>query len=197
MGRPTGASTARSSSRASAGAPYHVAMPPSDGIRDAVRNASAYLVEHPGEARYRDSHARARLGAGLRVSVDGPGGEHVETDMPKGIGGTATAPSPGWYFRAATASCVAALIGIRAAALDIDLAPDEVEVVVDSESDDRGILGVDDAIAAGALSVRIVVTIRSPAADRATLEALARWAVDHCPVSDTVRRSVPVEVEIA
>lgn len=173
-------------------------MPSSDTIRDAVQRASAYLAEHPDEARYRDAHARARLLGGLRVTVDGPGGEHVETDMPKGIGGTATKPSPGWYFRAAAASCVAALIGIRAAALGIDLPRDGVDVVVDSESDDRGILGLDPAIVAGVLSLKIGVTIRAEGGtDRATLEALVRWAVDHCPVADTARRAVPVELEIA
>ena len=169
-------------------------MPPSNPIGDAVRAASTYLTEHPDEAKYRDSHARARLVAGLRTTVDGAGGEHVETDMPKGIGGTATMPSPGWYFRAATAACVASLIGIRAAALGIGLEKGSVEVIVDSESDDRGILGLDDAVPAGALSIKIVVGLRSRTADRATLEALVHWAVDHCPVSDTVRRSVPVEV---
>jgi uncharacterized OsmC-like protein len=172
-------------------------MAPSDPIRDAVRAASAYLTEHPAEARYRDSHARAQLVMGLRVTVDGLGGEHVDTDMPKGIGGTATLPSPGWYFRAATAACVASLIGIRAAALDIPLEQGSVEVIVDSESDDRGILGLDDAVPAGALSMKIVVGLRSRTADRAALEALVGWAVDHCPVSDSVRRSVPVEVVVA
>jgi uncharacterized OsmC-like protein len=167
---------------------------PDTTVRDAVRSASAYLTEHPDEARYRDSHARARLGAGLHVEVDGPGGEHVSTDMPKGIGGAASTPSPGWLFRAATASCVASLIGIRAAGLELSLG--DVEVVVDSESDDRGILGLDDAIAAGALSVRIAVTIDAPGVDRATIEAVARWAVDHCPVADTVRRAVPLDVTI-
>ena len=71
------------------------AMPTSDPIGDAVRGASAYLTEHPDEARYRDSHARARLVTGLRVTVDGLGGEHVDTEMPKDIGRTAAMPSPG------------------------------------------------------------------------------------------------------
>ena len=172
-------------------------MPPADPISDAVRNASAYLTAHPEEARYRDSHARARLVQGLHVTVDGLTGEHVETDMPKGIGGTATAPSPGWYFRAAAGACVASLIGIRAAALGISLEPGSVEVMVDSESDDRGILGLDEDVVAGPLSMKIVVGLRSRTADRATLEALVRWAVDHCPVSDAVRRAVPLEVVVA
>ena len=165
-----------------------------DPIRDAVRAASAYLIEHPDEARYRDGHARARLGSDLAVDVDGPGGERLRTDMPRGIGGTAQAPSPGWHFRAATASCVAALIGIRAAALEIELGT--VTVVVDSESDDRGILGLDDDIPAGPLSVRVAVTITAPGQDRTQLDALVAWAVDHCPVTDGVRRAIALEVVV-
>ena len=166
----------------------------SPSIKDAVGAASAYLNEHPDEARYRDSHARARLGDNLTVDVDGPGGEQLRTDMPKGIGGLAQAPSPGWYFRAATASCVASLIGIRAASLGIDLGT--VEVVVDSESDDRGILGLDPATPAGPLSMRVAVTIAAPGVDRAQLEAVVAWAVEHCPVTDAVERAIPLEVVI-
>lgn len=165
-------------------------------IARSVENASAYLAAHPSEARYRDALARARLSAGLRVEVQGPGGERLTTDMPRGIGGGATMPSPGWYFRAAAAACVASLIGIRAAMTGTYLAPDSIEVTVDSESDDRGILGLDDAIPAGALSMRVVVSMSGGAPGREQLEALARWAVDHCPVTDTAARPVPIEVRL-
>jgi uncharacterized OsmC-like protein len=166
-------------------------------ISDAVAGASAYLEDHPDEARYRDSHARARLSDGLRVEVDGPGGEQLVTDMPRSIGGGATAPSPGWYLRAAAASCVASLIGIRAAMTGLDLPADTVTVTVDSESDDRGILGLDDAIPAGALSMRVSVSITEVSIDRAAFEAVVRWAVDHCPVTETAARAVPLEIEVA
>ena len=165
-------------------------------IGPAVKRASAYLTDHPGEATYRDSHARARLTKGLRAEVNGPGGERLSTDMPKAIGGGATMPSPGWYFRAAAAACVASLIGIRAAMTGLQLDPESVEVTVDSESDDRGILGLDDRIPAGALSLRVVVTARGAGPDREALEALARWAVDHCPVTETAQRAVPIEVRL-
>lgn len=167
----------------------------SPSIRKAVDSAAAYLAAHPDEARYRDSHARARLRDDLGVDVDGPGGERLRTDMPKGIGGQATAPSPGWFFRAATASCVASLVGIRAAMLGIELGP--VEVIADSESDDRGILGLDPAVVAGALSVKIVVSITAKRTDQKELEALVAWAVEHCPVADTIGRPVPIEVVVA
>lgn len=86
----------------------------------------------------------------------------MRTDMPLGIGGTATAPSPGWFLRAAEASCVASLIAIRAAATDVTL-----RSVIDA----RGL-------------------------DGTALDELVRWAVEHCPVTDTVSRSVPLEIEI-
>jgi uncharacterized OsmC-like protein len=165
-------------------------------IGAAVKRASAYLTDHPGDAVYRDSHARARLGEGLRVEVEGPGGERLTTDMPKGIGGGASKPSPGWYFRAAAAACVASLIGIRAAMTDVDLPPGSIEVTVDSESDDRGILGLDDRIPAGALSLRVVVAVHGGAPGREAIDQIARWAVDHCPVTDTAQRAIPIEIRL-
>ena len=161
-------------------------------ISDAVSSASAYLTEHPDEARYRDSPARARLESGLRVEVTGPNGEQLTTDMPTAIGGTASAPSPGWFLRAAAASCIASLVAIRAAATGFNLL--SVDVTVDSESDDRGILGLDAAIHAGALSMKIVVSISGMDAGLERARELVDWAVEHCPVTDTIARAVPLEV---
>ncbi|HYU50035.1 MAG TPA: OsmC family protein [Candidatus Limnocylindria bacterium] len=162
-------------------------------IAEAVASATQYLTDHPDEARYRDSAAVARLVEGLRVQVRGADGSNLQTDLPTGIGGTATAPSPGWLFRAAIASCVASLIAIRAAVLEWEL--ESVEVEVDGESDDRGILGMADDIPAGPLSTRIAVgmSVRGGGHD---VKALVQWAVDHCPVSDGLKRAVPVELTI-
>ena len=60
-------------------------------IGDALRGARAYLTDHPDEARYRDSAATARIEAGLAVTVDGPDGATLRTDMPASIGGGGTA----------------------------------------------------------------------------------------------------------
>jgi uncharacterized OsmC-like protein len=162
-------------------------------IAEAVAAASLYLAEHPDEARYRDSAARAHLTSGLAVEVTGAAGERLTTDMPRGIGGTATAPSPGWMLRAAAAACVASLIAIRAAATQTPIR--SVDVEVDSESDDRGILGLDASIPAGALSARVVVSIDAPGLNKAAKESLVAWAIEHCPVTDTIRRTVPLSIE--
>ena len=165
-----------------------------DAIRAALEGAGAYLAGHPDKARYTDSVARARTEDGLRVAVDGPGGERLMTDMPAAVGGTASAPSPGWFLRAAVAACAVSLATMRAAQLG--LAGFRCEVEVDSESDDRGILGLEPSTPAGPLSMRIGFRMAADGLGLDRLEEVAVWAVDHCPVSDAVRRGVPVHIEV-
>src|SRR5438128_5287670 len=162
-------------------------------IRDALRDATAYLSQNPKAARYIDSKDIAVLDAGLGVTVTGPSGALVRTDMPESVGGGGSAPSPGWLLRAAQASCLATLIAMRAA--QEGLKPGRIEVVVDSESDDRGILGIDDSVPAGPLSSRALVQVEL-AGSQDKFDAVMRWADMHCPVQDAVRRAVPCSVEI-
>jgi uncharacterized OsmC-like protein len=165
-----------------------------DSIRGAIESASTYLGEHPDEARYTDSIARARVEGGLRVRVEGAAGETLVTDMPSAVGGAGSAPSPGWFLRAAVAACVASLATMRAAQLG--WAGFHCDVEVDSESDDRGILGLEPSVPGGPLSMRVGLRMAGDGAGLEALEELAVWAVDHCPVSDAVRRGVPVHIEV-
>lgn len=164
-------------------------------IGDAIRTATEYLTAHPDEARYTDSAAVASLRGGLKVTVRAPDGATIETDMPRGVGGDESAPSPGWLFRAALAACDTTLIAMRAAMLGIELR--DVEVTIDSESDDFGILGLDEDVPAGPLSVRTRVRIAAEGADEATLRGLVEWAVAHCPVCDATKRAVPMSLEVS
>ena len=166
-----------------------------DAIRTALEGASAYLTEHPDEAAYTDSLATARVVEGLHVRVEGLAGALLETDMPSAVGGAGSAPSPGWFLRAAVAACVASLATMRAAQLG--LGGFSVEVEVDSESDDRGILGLDASVPGGPLSMRIGLRMAAEGAGLDTLEEVAVWAVEHCPVSDAVRRAVPLRIEVS
>lgn len=126
-----------------------------DAIKTALEGARGYVSSHPDEASYTDTVARAVADSGLRVQVAGPDGEELTTDFPTSVGGSGSAPSPGWFLRAAEASCVAALVVMRAAS--VGLTAIRVEVTVDSISDDRGILGLDDAITAGPASTRVAI----------------------------------------
>jgi len=162
-------------------------------IAEAVNEARAYLRDHPDEARYPDSNATAVMGDGLLCTVAGPAGASMQTDMPASVGGSALAAPPGWYMRAAAASCVATLMAMRAAILGKILAG--LSVTVGSESDDRGILGVDEAIPSGPFSVNIAITAESIAEEE--LRAIAEWALKHCPVTDAIARAVPLTTEVS
>lgn len=114
------------------------------------------------------------------------------TDMATGVGGDGSAPSPGWIFRSAVASCVATLIAMRAAEEGVELPG--LEVMVDSESDDRGLLGIG-AVPAGPLSMRVIVRAYGTA-DDVRVREIIEWGKAHCPVCDAVVRAVPVQLTI-
>ncbi|MGH2826482.1 MAG: OsmC family protein [Actinomycetota bacterium] len=164
-----------------------------DSIRTAIQGAVEYLTDHPGDARATDSFATATIEEGLRCVVSGPDGAETHTDMVTAVGGANSAPSPGWLLRAATASCVATLIAMKAAIEGLSLGA--IEVTVDSESNDLGILGIDDEVPAAPSSVSVRVKLETTDGDAAKVEEIIRWADEHCPVTDLTRREVPVTLE--
>ncbi len=163
-------------------------------IRQSIEGVAKYFGEHPEKARSTDRAATAVIEQGLRCKVSGPRGETLVSDMPKGIGGEASAPTPGWHLRAALAACDATVIAMRAAQLGIALST--LEVTVDSESDDRGILGLGEGVPPGPLSVRIRVRIAADGTPAEQLREIVAWAERHSPVGDAIRRAVPSHVEI-
>jgi len=163
-------------------------------VAGAIDRAITYLKAHPDEARYTDSAAVATLVGGLTVTATDAKGRSITTDMSTGVGGGDTAPSPGWLFRAALAACDTTLIAMRAAMLGVELK--EVEVTIDSESNDHGILGIDDSIPSGPLSIRTRVRAKAKGISASQLRDLIEWAVAHCPVCDAAKRAVPMTVEI-
>jgi uncharacterized OsmC-like protein len=164
-------------------------------IATAIAGARAWVAGHRTEARYRDSAATATVDDGLRMRVVGADGASITTDMTAGIGGGGSAPSPGWLLRAANAACIATLIAMRAADQGVRL--DGLEVTVDSESDDAGLLDVDASVPAGPLSMRVSVRVADSSAAEAQVREIVAWGVAHCPVCDAVKRAVPVDVEVA
>jgi len=148
------------------------------------------------KARARAVPATARLLDGLRCEVTGPRGESVHTDMPSAMGGAASAPNPGWLMRGALASCLTTVAAMRAARLGIELKV--LEVTVDSESDHRGILGMDEAVPAGFTALRMRVRIGADGVAPSKLRELVAWGDAHAPVCCTVREPpvATVEVEI-
>jgi uncharacterized OsmC-like protein len=162
-------------------------------IRSSIAAVVDYLNKNPSAAISKDSMAVAVLEQGLRCHITGPAGALITTDMPTVIGGNGSAPGPGWLLRAALAACDATMIAMRAAVEGVPLT--ELEVKVDSDSDDRGLVAADDSVPAGPLKVRVHVRVTSPAPAE-KLKEIIKWAVEHSPVGDALHRAVPISLEI-
>jgi uncharacterized OsmC-like protein len=165
-----------------------------ESIRNAIETAADRLAAHPEAAAGPDAAAVAVRLDGLRFRVDGPNGD-VVTDMAEAVGGGATAPSPGWLLRAALASCDASLVAMEAAREGVELT--ELTVTVESDSDSRGLLGVDDATPPGPLAVRVRIELAAADASPERLRAIALRAEARSPVRDAIARAIPMTTEIA
>jgi len=163
-------------------------------IQQSIEGLIKYLSEHPDKCRSTDKAAVAVVEEGLQCRAEGPNGAVLISDMPKAIGGRGSAPSSGWLLRAALANCDATVIAMRAAQLGVSLTT--LEVTVDSESDDRGLLGMDDAVPAGPLTMRVRVRIGARDVTPERLREIVEWAEAHAPVGDAIRRAVPSKTDI-
>jgi uncharacterized OsmC-like protein len=164
-----------------------------ESIRNAIETASGHLTEHPDAATGTDAAATAVLEEGLRFRVEGPTGQ-VTSDMSQSVGGGATAPTPAWLQRAALASCDATLVAMEAARDGIELT--DLTVTVDSESDVRGILGVDDSVRPAPLAVRVRIQLAAANATEDLLREMVQRAEWRSPVRDALERGVSMTTEV-
>jgi len=165
-------------------------------VRQAIERTMAAIAADSAKAKAKNVPATARITDGLKCEITGPNSERLETDMPPAMGGAASGPNPAWLLRSALASCTATVVAMRAATLGIKL--EALEVTVESESDARGILGMDASVSAGLGTIRTRVKIRG-AASPESLRALVAWADAHSPVGCTLKDAPTchLDVEIA
>jgi uncharacterized OsmC-like protein len=161
-------------------------------IAAAIQKTRQMLESAPKPGPSSDRSATAEVEEGLRCRVESDGWSLV-TDMPAAVGGSGSAPTAGWVLRAAWAACDATAIAMRAAEVGIRLT--HLQVVVESESDFRGVLGVGD-VPPGPASARILVRIAADGVEPTRLREIVHWAERHSPVGDALRRAIPVEVEV-
>src|SRR3954469_8450997 len=164
-----------------------------ESIRSAIEAACAHLTEHPQAAVSTDAAASAVREDGLRFRVEGPKGA-VTTDMAGSVGGGASAPTPAWLMRPALASCDATLIAMEAARDGVELT--DLKVTVDSESDFRGVLGVDDSVDAGPRAVRVCIEVAASNVSDDQLREIVRRGEARSPVRDAIAREVSMATEI-
>ena len=156
-------------------------------VAEAIARLTKIFTDQPEKARTKNAPATARLEDSLKFQVTGPAGEKIQSDMPPPMGGTGSGPNPGWLLRAALASCNATVIAMRAAKLGLKLKT--LEVTVESDSDNRGLLGLDENVSAGLLSLRTKVKIGAEGATPAQLREIVAWSEAHSPVGCTIRNA--------
>ena len=123
--------------------------------------------------------------------VNGLSAETVEgdwvfrTDMPKQVGGNATASSPGALGRAALGGCLA--IGYMLWASRLDVPIDSLEVEIQTDYDDGALFDTSENYP-GYLEVRYIVKIKSPAS-REEIEHLLDTGDKHSPYLDVFSRA--------
>ena len=162
-------------------------------IRDCIQRVSSSLGSSPPATRP-DAGARAVWRGGLVTELVTDKPQSLRTDMPVAVGGEDDAPSPGWYFRAAAASCLVSTIAMHAASRGIVLR--RLEVEARSESDARGMLGCTDGVPPGPQRMWLDVAIEADGASEADLEELVAYADVHAPMSGALRRPLEVSTRL-
>jgi len=165
----------------------------SSNIGKAVESVEQFLQTQSDPGPRADIPAIATIEDGLKCRIESPDGTAIYTDMPKSIGGSASANSPGWHLRAALASCDATLLAIRAARLDLKL--NSIEVRVEATSDGRGMF-LDEGVSPGSDEMRLYFKIGASTVSAEQIEALVRWVEEHSPVGTDITRAVDVRSEI-
>ena len=162
-------------------------------VRESMERLHCVFLERPAAAKKANPPASATWQNGLRCEVTGPHGETVVTDMPIAMGGDALGPNPGWLLRASMASCTATAIAMRAARLGVALR--SLKVTVHSETDARGMVGID-GISTALSEMRMSIEIGADNVPGQQVRELAEVAELQSTVSSTLRERPPLTIEI-
>ena len=165
-----------------------------ENIRNSMEKTIGHLKANPVKALNKATAATAVLAKGLKVRTTGPKEEMIISDMPPTVGGEGTAPTPGWYMQAALATCNATGIAMKAAREGIELTT--LEVSIETESDTRGIFGIDESIQAGPLNMRTHVRIGAKDVPEEKLHEIVKWNDKYSWVGNAICRAVPLKTEV-
>jgi uncharacterized OsmC-like protein len=159
-------------------------------IKRAFETIVAALEKDPALGRGTGT-TTARIRKGLLCEIEA-GPWRFVADMPETSGGTASAPTPGMYGRAALGSCLAIGYAMRAAKLGVAIGSIDVEVQADY--DDGALFGVVDT-PPGYSEVRCLVTVETDVPESDVLRVLDE-ADAHSPYLDVFRRAQRCKREV-
>lgn len=119
-------------------------------------------------------------------------GFSVTIDEPRELGGNDTAPNPVELLLAALGGCQEIVYRAFAAVMGVEI--DSIEVHAKGHLDLHGFLGLAD-VPAGFNSISFTTRIVS-AASPESIRQLAALVEKHCPVQDTLARSIPINGKV-
>ncbi len=162
-------------------------MHDTQSIKSALERAVKVVRLQParGQRVYRNV---ASVGDGIACQVE-EAGRSLCLDVGKAVGGDDSAPNPSMLLRSALSGCVA--IGIKQWAARRDVQIDYVEVVLETDVDARGQLGVRDDVTPGFQEVRMMITVTSPAS-REDVEDVVSVSLRYSPLFDVFQYPQPV-----
>jgi uncharacterized OsmC-like protein len=162
-------------------------------VAEALERARQIFLEKPAAARKPNAGATATWTGGLGCEITGPSGERAVTDMPPQMGGQGRGSNPGWLLRAAMVSCATTAIAMQAAMRGIAI--EKLEVQVDSDSDARGLVGIQ-GVPMALQNLRMSVRLSASGADETVLREIATSACRASPVSATLGSGQAVAVDL-
>ncbi|MCB2189678.1 MAG: OsmC family protein [Deltaproteobacteria bacterium] len=114
----------------------------------------------------------------------------LPVDEPPLLGGKDSGANPVELLLAALGTCQEIMYAAMAALMDIPL--NKVEVNARGYLDLKGLLALDDNIPAGYTEIKFETRLESPAS-KEQIAQLIKMVEDHCPVMDTLVRSISVK----
>jgi uncharacterized OsmC-like protein len=153
-------------------------------IAEAVTRLEVAVERRIGFGRATNT-ASITLVDGLRCCSE-EGAWSIDTDLPTGLGGSGSAPTPGVLLRAALGSCLAMGYRLRAARRCIPVR--SIRVTVESDSEIDGMLHTTSTAPPGFTAIRYHVELdtSAPAED---IEAMVDEADQLSPILDAVGRA--------
>ena len=115
-----------------------------------------------------------------------------KVDIGKTEGGNDAGPGPGILERGALGSCLAIAYSQQAALMGVPI--HDIEIIVESDMDARGMLGIEDR-PPGFKELRYKVFIQSPADEKEVMKVIQK-ADSLSPVLDDFKRAIPVRREV-
>ena len=167
-------------------------MSDTQSIKQALDRAARTVTLRPerGQRVYRNV---AAVGEGTLCRVE-EAGRTLTLDVGKAVGGNDLGPTPSMVLRSAMSGCVA--IGVKQWAARQCVPIDHVEVVLETDVDARGQLGLCGKAAPGFEGIRLTIAVSSPA-PREVIEEVVTMSLKYSPLMDVFVNPQSVEHKVS